>query len=256
MTRKTPRYYQTDAMNACLSAIRKAITANRSAHVVVDAAPATGKTLTMTMLANSVASKGGRVLVLSYQPVLCKQNFDECWEYGVPASLYAAKFNKKDTRGSVVVATVGTIVNSLDTDFKNTRFDIVVIDECLTGDAMIETEDGFYRIDDKQLKDKKIKCISEKTGEIFYHKPVRVFSNGVKSVSSITLEGGEVVTCTDTHKIYSNGSWVRAGLLKVGDKVTLNASQDFVLTRLRRACVAVAKKLAQTLLSAATCGTK
>ncbi|MGL5529054.1 MAG: DEAD/DEAH box helicase [Plesiomonas shigelloides] len=130
MARKKPRYYQLEAMNSLLQAIRKAIGSGKSGRFVIDAAPATGKTLTMAMIAESVSSKGGSVLILSYQPVLCGQNYDECWEYQVPACMYASKFGKKQVNGNVVVATVGTIVNALETDFKNTRFDIILIDEC------------------------------------------------------------------------------------------------------------------------------
>ncbi|MGL4928009.1 MAG: DEAD/DEAH box helicase family protein [Plesiomonas shigelloides] len=249
MARKKPRYYQLEAMNSLLQAIRKAIGSGKSGRFVIDAAPATGKTLTMAMIAESVSSKGGSVLILSYQPVLCGQNYDECWEYQVPACMYASKFGKKQVNGNVVVATVGTIVNALETDFKNTRFDIVLIDECLTGDSLIETSDGMFRIDDPELKDKKIKCISEESGEIFYHKPVRVFSNGIRCVSSITTSCGVEIKCTDTHKLYSNGSWIRAAHLKSGSEIMVNASQDFVLKKLLRASAAVAKKLLQTLTS-------
>ena len=130
MTKKTPRYYQTEAVNTCVEAIRKALTDSKASNNIVDAGPGSGKTLMMAMLANHVASRGGNVLILSRQPVLCGQNYDECWEYEVAAGMYAAKYNRKQINSNVIVATEGTIVNALHTDFKNHRFDLICIDEC------------------------------------------------------------------------------------------------------------------------------
>lgn len=245
--KKKPRHYQQEAHDIALQHMREASQLNKVGKFVIDAAPATGKTLTMAMIAGSIASKGGRVMILSYQPVLCKQNFDESWEWGTVTSLYASKFSSKQTTGAVIVGTVGTVVNALSTDFNNTRVDALLIDECLTGDSMIETDNGFERIDSNNLKDMKIKCISEDDGSIHYHKPLRVFSNGVRCVSSITTSCGVEIKCTDTHKLYSKGSWVTAASLKTGSEITLNASQDFVLRKLLRASVAVVKRLFQIL---------
>ncbi|MGL4755514.1 MAG: DEAD/DEAH box helicase [Aeromonadaceae bacterium] len=130
MGKKQPRHYQQEAHDLALQHMREASQLNKVGKFVIDAAPATGKTLTMAMSAGSIASKGGRVMILSYQPVLCKQNFDESWEWGTVTSLYASKFSSKQTTGAVIVGTVGTVVNALSTDFKNTRVDALLIDEC------------------------------------------------------------------------------------------------------------------------------
>lgn len=130
MGKKQPRHYQQEAHDLALQHMREASQLNKVGKFVIDAAPATGKTLTMAMIAGSIASKGGRVMILSYQPVLCKQNHDESWEWGTVTSLYASKFSSKQTTGAVIVGTVGTVVNALSTDFKNTRVDALLIDEC------------------------------------------------------------------------------------------------------------------------------
>lgn len=130
MGKKQPRHYQQEAHDLALQHMRESSQLNKVGKFVIDAAPATGKTLTMAMIAGSIASKGGRVMILSYQPVLCKQNFDESWEWGTVTSLYASKFSSKQTTGAVIVGTVGTVVNALSTDFKNTRVDALLIDEC------------------------------------------------------------------------------------------------------------------------------
>lgn len=129
MGKKQPRYYQTEAVESVFSAIREAASSGKGANLIVDAGPGSGKTMMIAMLSEHVSKKGGSVLVISRQPILCKQSYDELWEFGVPASLYAAKFNSRQVTGSVVVGTEGTIVNALDTDFKSKRFDLICIDE-------------------------------------------------------------------------------------------------------------------------------
>ncbi len=127
--KKKPRYYQAEAVESVFSAIREATSSGKAANLIVDAGPGSGKTMMIAMLSEHVSKKGGSVLVISRQPILCKQSYDELWEFGVPASLYAAKFNSRQVTGSVVVGTEGTIVNALDTDFKSKRFDLICIDE-------------------------------------------------------------------------------------------------------------------------------
>lgn len=125
--RKEPRYYQTEAKDAAIAAIREAIGKKEQARIIIDAGPGAGKTLIQAMLAEHTFRKGGRVLQMSRQPVLAGQTYAEMYECGIPAAMYAAKFNKKQI-SQVTVGTEGTIVNGLHTDFTK-PFDLLIIDE-------------------------------------------------------------------------------------------------------------------------------
>ena len=239
---KQPRFYQTEAKEAVIHRIRENSKNGVASRILVDAAAGAGKTIMMAIIARHVHERGGRVLQIARQPILAEQTYREFYDFSVPAGMYAAKFNKRQVY-QVTVGTEGTIVNGL-ADF-NKPVDLLLIDECLTGDSMIETSDGPVRIDDERLSDLCIKCIDESTGEIFWHKPVRVFTNGIRHVSSIKLSSGEEIKCTSTHKLLSNGSWVSAGNLSAGMTLTLDGSQDSFLKKLLRACAAVVKKFSQ-----------
>lgn len=128
MPKKTPRYYQADAVAAAMAAIIENMAESKGSKIVIEAAAGAGKTLIIAMLADHVSSKGGEVLVISRQPVLAMQNYDECWEYEVTAAIYSAKFGKQ-TNSNVVVATEGTLANGIHSDFKKRRFDLIIIDE-------------------------------------------------------------------------------------------------------------------------------
>lgn len=82
----------------------------------------TGKSLVIAEL----AKRFGRVLVLTLSAELCKQDYDEMVEYGVPnVSVYSASMNTKKV-GQITVATIGSA-------YKNPHLfidaDIVIIDE-------------------------------------------------------------------------------------------------------------------------------
>lgn len=81
----------------------------------------TGKSLVIAELAKRV----GRVLVLTLSAELCRQDYDECVEYGVEAQVYSASMNRKEV-GAITIATIGSA-------YKNawlfTGADLVIIDE-------------------------------------------------------------------------------------------------------------------------------
>lgn len=129
ITKKQPRYYQQEAVDAIMQEMNIALKSKKSFNGIINAGPGAGKTLMMAMASERLSLKGFDVLIMSRQPVLCEQNYSECWDFGVVSSMYAAKFNKKQVSSSVVVGTEGTIVNALNGDFKNRRFDLILIDE-------------------------------------------------------------------------------------------------------------------------------
>ena len=126
---KQPRPYQQEAINSTIEEIKKYAKQGKSAHLIIDAGPGAGKTLLMAFLAKHVFERGGRVVQLARQPILAKQNYDEMYECGIPAALYAAKFNRRQV-AQVTVTTEGTIVNSLHD--MNKPVDLLLLDECHT----------------------------------------------------------------------------------------------------------------------------
>ena len=81
----------------------------------------TGKSLVIAELAKRV----GKVLVVTLSAELCRQDYDECVEYGVEAEVYSASMNRKEV-GAITIATIGSA-------YKNawlfTNADVVIIDE-------------------------------------------------------------------------------------------------------------------------------
>lgn len=139
---KQPRFYQTEAKEAVIHRIRENSKKGVASRILVDAAAGAGKTIMMAIIAQHVHERGGRVLQIARQPILAEQTYREFYDFGVPAGMYAAKFNKRQVY-QVTVGTEGTIVNGL-ADF-NKPVDLLLIDESHQVD--IENEDTqFMRI--------------------------------------------------------------------------------------------------------------
>lgn len=81
----------------------------------------TGKSLVIAELAKRV----GRVLVVTLSAELCKQDYDECVEYGVEAQVYSASMNRKEV-GAITIATIGSAYKHA---WLFSNADVVIIDE-------------------------------------------------------------------------------------------------------------------------------
>ena len=81
----------------------------------------TGKSLVIAELAKRV----GKVLVVTLSAELCKQDYDECVEYGVDAKVYSASMNSKEV-GAITIATIGSAYKH---PWLFSSADVVLIDE-------------------------------------------------------------------------------------------------------------------------------
>lgn len=95
---KQLRDYQTEACDF----ISKKL-ANYKRPFIYTLACGGGKSLVLAEL----AKRHGKVLVLTLSAELCKQDYEECLEYGVAASVYSASAGTKEI-GDITIATIGS----------------------------------------------------------------------------------------------------------------------------------------------------
>lgn len=249
-----PRDYQVPILQAIIDHCKK----REAKPAFVDISVGGGKTAIYAFIANHVASKGGKVMVLARQGELVEQNSGFGWKAGFNNSVYSASLNQKSKRYPIVYASEGTVARAIgeNQDFgytirPNGSFDftwvpdLLMIDECLTSGTLIKTVKGSFSIGYLAKTNSihtGIYCVNEDTGDICVDNPVRIFSNGTRNISRVKFNGGEL-ECTNTHKLYSGSSWARVRNLKAGQKIVLDGSQDIVLKKLLRAVAAVAKEL-------------
>lgn len=210
-----------------------------------------GKTINIAFIAKHIAEKGGRVLVLARQGELIDQNSADAWAIQLKNSVFSASLGKRSIFYPVIFGTEGTVQRALDNEFKSLKFSAILIDECFSPDTKVLTEDGEFLISDSRIKEKKIACFDEENGELKFHKPVNVWTNGVRCISRVKLSCGVTISCTKNHKIYSRGSWVSVENLNIGQEITLIDSSSCTITRFFRAAAAAVRMLMLKLVRAA-----
>lgn len=89
------------------------------------------------------------------------------------------------------------------------RYKVYVIDECLTGDSLVQTNEGLYRIDNPNLKGKQVLSYNEKTNAWEYKKVLRWLDQGERPVYIIETSS-RTIRCTGNHLIRTDKGWIAA----------------------------------------------
>lgn len=239
--RLKPRYYQQEAFDAAVAHMLKT-----DEPGILELATGAGKSIIIAMLADWLAAKNRRVLVLTDSSDLVQQNHAKYLMTGNDAGIFSAKLGKKQHRHQVIFAGIQSVARNL-TKFDE-AFSLVIVDECFHGDTKIKTEAGEFEISRLASMSAlpRIYCVDESSGQLLLDPPVRCFQNGTKSVSLLKHSEGDL-KCTNTHKFYTGSSWVPASEIKEGQTLYMLDSCSGFMQRLRRALVAVAKELLQSI---------
>lgn len=186
-----------------------------------------------------------RILCLTHVKELIEQNSKRLGLIDplLPVGIYSSGLKRKDDE-QIMFAGIQSIHKKA---FDFEPFDLVIIDECFTGDTLISTVSGSKKIKDIDVDKDYVYCINEDNGSLCVDRPLKLAQNGTKDISLITLSDGSKIKCTNTHQIYSEGLWTQAQNLKINQTVNILDMQSNVLAKLLRASVAVVKKLFQTL---------
>jgi DNA polymerase III subunit gamma/tau len=98
------------------------------------------------------------------------------------------------------------------------RYKVYVIDECLTGDSLIQTQEGLIRIDNPEIKGKMVLSYNENQGIWEYKKVLRWLDQGIKQTLIIKTNNREI-RCTDNHLIRTDQGWIAAKDIREGMKI-------------------------------------
>ncbi|MEA5514706.1 DNA polymerase III subunit gamma/tau [Nodularia sp. UHCC 0506] len=98
------------------------------------------------------------------------------------------------------------------------RYKVYVVDECLTGDALVLTDQGLVRIDNPSLKGKKVMSYNDSSGEWQFKQVVRWLDQGERQTLVIKTNNREI-KCTGNHLIRTDQGWIAAKDVKEGAKI-------------------------------------
>ncbi|MBC6429797.1 DNA polymerase III subunit gamma/tau [Nostoc sp. HG1] len=105
------------------------------------------------------------------------------------------------------------------------RYKVYVIDECLTGDSLVLTDEGFQRIDDPKIKDKKVLSYNDLLSKWEFKKVVRWLDQGERQTLVIKTTNREI-RCTGNHLIRTDRGWLQALDVKEGVKILSPVNRD------------------------------
>ncbi len=107
------------------------------------------------------------------------------------------------------------------------RYKVYAIDECLTGDSLIQTSTGLMRIDDPKLKGKMVLSYNENAEAWEYKKVLRWLDQGTKKTLVIKTSARQI-RCTENHLIRTDKGWIEAKNVKEGMKILSPVNVDVV----------------------------
>lgn len=107
------------------------------------------------------------------------------------------------------------------------RFKVYIIDECLTGDSLVQTDTGLMRIDNQDLLGKQVLSYNESLSIWEYKKVLRWLDRGVKP-TLIIKTNQRSLQCTGNHLIRTESGWTSASNIKVGMNILSPVPVDAV----------------------------
>lgn len=181
-----------------------------------------GKT-TSTIIA---ALESGAKKILIICPASLKINWSREIENYTDKSIYICEGKNFSSDHDFVIVNYDIIKNFHDIKDKetsqiiNSKFDLVVLDECFTYDTKIMTEFGEKNIGDivENGMEVKILTYNHKEKKLEYKNINRWIRKNKDTIYKIKLNNGLFIECTDNHKFYvNNKGYVRAKELTTTD---------------------------------------
>lgn len=149
-----------------------------------------------------------KILMLAHRKELLEQNASKVfamWK-DAPVGIYSAGLRSRQLGRSITIAGIQSIA-------KKAKvvgwIDIIIIDECFTGETTVSTPNGEKRID-------LVRC-----GDIIHNAlglgvVEAVSSRPASELLKIEFSDGTKIRCTPNHPIFTSEGWIKAGKLERG----------------------------------------
>ncbi|MEM9216135.1 MAG: DNA polymerase III subunit gamma/tau [Cyanobacteria bacterium P01_F01_bin.150] len=98
------------------------------------------------------------------------------------------------------------------------RYKVYVVDECLTGDSLVTTQNGLMRIDDPNIQGQLVLSFNDALGSWEFKPVVRWLDQGTRDIFAIQTSSA-TIGCTDNHLIRTDRGWIAARSIKAGMKI-------------------------------------
>ena len=212
--------------------LRKSIAKHRAS--ILQAPPGTGKTRIAKWMLGAAANREpkpnqtGKSLFAVHRRGLvdnASNSFNE--SPALPHGILMSGVEHNASR-AVQVASIDTLLSWFCEGGKygwDETFDLICFDECVTGDAIIETELGPMRLDEiPNRKPLTVRSYSKESGEHFA-KILNWTHKGERDTIEVHTHHSKV-RCTPDHEIYTRRGWLQGKDLSDTDEILVSADAD------------------------------
>lgn len=162
---------------------------------------------------SEVAKKFPKVVILQPCLELVKQNHEKLANSGLDTTMIDSA-HKGNWDADYIYTTPQTLSKNLD---KCTEPDLLIIDECFTGDTLIATPDGYKKIKDIRVGDRVYNACGIGVVEA-------ITTKQTEETIKMELSNGESIEGTGNHPIFTQQGWTRLDDLEV--RQTILGLQD------------------------------
>ncbi|MBK8184789.1 MAG: DEAD/DEAH box helicase family protein [Candidatus Competibacteraceae bacterium] len=179
-----------------------------------------GKTIIAAHIIHSALSKQRRVLFLAHRRELIEQCAEKLRALGILDYnvVLSGHPHSRNPNAPMQIASIQTLIRR-----EYPPADLIIIDECLTGDSLISTPIGNVPIKDIVAGSS---VMTYNNGVVTEAKVTAAWSSGEKEIIKIITQSGVEIKCTKNHLIYTESGWIPASEITASSKVLLLAPVD------------------------------
>ena len=173
-----------------------------------------GKSICIYTLTRYYVEKGLKVLIIVPTTSLCSQMSKDFQDYGWNSEEYVHQIYsgyEKVSDKPVIVSTYQSL-HKLEKAYFS-QYDVVVVDECFSGDMRVLTPKGYLKIKELNEGDKVINY-DEKNKTFKEDNILKVHKNLKKSIGEkmykLEFDNGKIIEVTGNHKFLTTNGWIRA----------------------------------------------
>lgn len=206
---KELRYYQREAIDSIYNYFEK-----NNGNPLVSMATGVGKAFCIVQFCKEAIEQWPDTNIINITSVkeLVRQNYEEMIELWpeADATIYSAGLKKKNLNGKIIFAGIQSIYKHA---FKIPhKIDLVIIDECFTGDTMIKTPSGEKRIDQLKIGDIVLNACG-------HGKITKLYSSLPTQLVQLEMSNGRIIKSTPNHPFFTTNGWKEAAKLEIGENL-------------------------------------
>lgn len=207
------RKYQREAIDSIYEYWDKSV---NPGNILLSLPTGSGKSLVMATFMQEVlaAWPDTRLLMLTHVKELIRQNELELlniWP-SAPVGVYSAGLGRREAPDMFQKITIAGIQSVYNKSTELGRFDLILVDECFTGETMITTPTGLKRIDSMAAGDTICHALGEGVVEA-------VSTKIPQNLINLEFDNGTTITCTPNHPFFTARGWIKAASMEFGEGV-------------------------------------